>query len=162
MSLLKNGEQLQDSWVSIADDAALPDHGAVIVSASRWESENAALKARATPLGVRLGVDASLDVIADDLPHIELVALAFPAFTDGRAYSIARILRDKYAYKGEIRAAGNVLRDQLAFMVRCGFDSFDVDDDITPAMLQDAIAEIDAQYQPASDVKIPAFRLRHS
>lgn len=65
-------------------------------------------------------------------------------------------------YKGEIRAVGNVLRDQLAFMVRCGFASFDVDDNIKPNILQDAISEIDAQYQPASDDRNPTCRQRHS
>lgn len=161
MSLIRNGELETDDWVYVSDDEELPRQGGIIVSASRWESEKQSLKVRPTPVGVRLNADMTLNGIAGDLPSIDLVALAFPMFTDGRAYSAARTLREKYGYKGEIRAVGNVLRDQLAFMTRCGFDSFEVGDAITPAILQNAISEIDTCYQPASDAGIPAYRLRH-
>lgn len=162
MSLIKNGEFVSDTWTQVNDDEILPDQGAVIVNVARWKAEKVLLKDRMTAVGVRLNADMALDGICEDLSAIELVVLAFPAFTDGRAYSAARTLRDKYAFKGEIRAVGNVLRDQLAFMVRCGFDSFEVDASVTPTLLQEAMSEIDVFYQSASDAEIPAYRLRHS
>jgi uncharacterized protein (DUF934 family) len=162
MPLLKNGEVVSDTWVQVNVDENLPGQGDVIVDAARWRADKAQLKIRSGAVGVRLNADMALDDICKDLSEIDLVVLAFPAFTDGRAYSAARTLRDKYAFKGEIRAVGNVLRDQLAFMVRCGFDAFEVDAAVTPALLQEAISEIGAYYQPASDAEAPAYRLRHS
>ncbi|MBT5110508.1 MAG: DUF934 domain-containing protein [Rhodospirillaceae bacterium] len=162
MPLIKNGEFVSDTWTQVNDDEKLPDQGAVIVDVARWKAEKVLLKARTTAVGVRLNADMALDDICEDLSAIELVVLAFPAFTDGRAYSAARTLRDKYAFEGEIRAVGNVLRDQLAFMVRCGFDAFEVGASVTPTLLQEAISEIDVFYQPASDAEVPAYRLRHS
>ena len=93
-----------------------------------------------------------------DLPRLELVALEFPKFSDGRALSQARLLRERYGYRGEIRAMGDVLRDQLFFMTRCGFDAFEPRPDRS---LEDALAAFDefsASYQPAADQPLPLYR----
>jgi len=109
------------------------------------------LTGRNAPIGIRLASDESPEEIADDLARFGLIALEFSKFTDGRAYSAARILRERYGYRGELCAVGNVLRDQLLFMRRCGFDAFDMDDEQNIEDWRAAISEIDLFYQPAAD-----------
>src|SRR3546814_6520329 len=99
-------------------------------------------------LGLRLKSDQSPAGIAEDLGHFQLVALEFPRFGDGRAYSYARLLRERYGFKGELRAVGNVLRDQLLFMLRCGFDAFEVANENAVDAWREALAEFDLFYQP--------------
>ena len=143
----------------MADDSDLPD-GPVIVTLSRWQNRETALAGHNGPLGILLHSDEPPALIADDLERFDVVALDFPAFTDGRAYSYARLLRERHGYTGEVRAVGNVLRDQLAFMVRCGFDAFEVDGDDGAGAFKQALAEISVAYQPATDVRRPAMALR--
>ncbi|HEX7025873.1 MAG TPA: DUF934 domain-containing protein, partial [Gammaproteobacteria bacterium] len=102
-------------------------------------------------LGVTIGGGVSVDEIIDDLSHFDLVAVRFPEFRDGRGYSYARLLRERYGFKGEIRAVGNVLRDQLFYMERCGINAFEVqeDRDINDALK--AFYELTVRYQPAVD-----------
>ncbi len=107
-----------------------------------------ALLARDIRIGVRLASDDPVEDLAADLERIELIAIEFPKFTDGRGYSTARILRERYGYFGEIRAVGNVLRDQLSFMNRCGFDAVELSSDAAERDWRDALGEIDGQYQP--------------
>lgn len=116
-SVIKGRRIVEDRWQSIADDAELPA-GAVIVALARWRRERAALLARDEPVGVRLPNTADVTELAEDLPKLAVVALEFPKFSDGRAYSQARLLRERFGYRGEIRAVGDVLRDQLFFMAR--------------------------------------------
>lgn len=160
MPLIKNGSPVDDPWVAGADDGPLPASGPVIVSVERWRAEREALLARDGRLGVRLASHQPATEIAADLAHFDLVALAFPTFRDGRGYSTARLLRQRYRFAGELRAVGNVLRDQLMFMHRCGFDAFEIADDIDAAGWRRAIDEISVCYQTAADDRIPATRLR--
>jgi uncharacterized protein (DUF934 family) len=94
------------------------------------------------------------------LAHLSLVALDFPTFKDGRAYSTARLLRERYQYKGELRAVGNVLRDQFLFMVRCGFDAFEVATEQEADAWKKAMDAFSVWYQVAADDRQPAARLR--
>ena len=101
--------------------------------------------------------------IAELAPHLDrlaLVALEFPSFKDGRAYSQARVLREQYGFHGELRATGNVLRDQLPFMVRCGFDSFESEQKGFADALATARTLFSVVYQPAEDDRTPAALLR--
>lgn len=159
MPLLKNGRAVLDTWRAVADDGSVPADGDVIVSLDRLLAEANALKARAGRLGVRLEPDADLEALAPHLNALDLVAIAFPRFADGRGYSLASLLRMRYEFSGEIRAIGDVLRDQLAFMVRCGIDAFET----TTASADDleaARGEISLAYQAASDWRRPVWRLR--
>ena len=126
MSLIKGGEIVADPFVDASAAAEIPASGAVIVSLDQWRAQRDALLARGTPLGIRLHSDQSPEAIADDVRRFELIALEFPKFRDGRAYSYARLLRERYGFKGELRAVGDVLMEQLFFMVRTGFDAFDL------------------------------------
>ena len=114
------------SFVDASAAEAIPPAGPVIVSLQQWQAHRADLLARGTPLGIRLHSDQSPELIAADVPHFALVALEFPKFRDGRAYSYARLLRERYGFKGELRAVGEVLLEQLFFMLRTGFDAFEL------------------------------------
>ena len=138
-----------DPWASAQAAAHLPDTP-VIVSKRRWLAERALLMGRNAPLGLRLDAGEGVDDLAADLARFSLIALAFPTFSDGRAFSTARLLRDKYAYTGELRAVGNVLSDLMPFMRRVGFDSFEVTHGPTRRALSEGrIAEVTLYYQPA-------------
>jgi uncharacterized protein (DUF934 family) len=115
-----------DEWVGLDDEDALPQGADVIVSLDRLERTFVALKAHQGRLGVALGNDASVDDLVPYLGALHLVALTFPAFTDGRAYSQAIQVRRHLEFAGELRATGAILPDQLAYMRQCGFDSFEV------------------------------------
>ena len=162
MPLVKQGRLAEDAWTTVDDEAPLPATGAVIVPLSRWRSEAAVLRKRAGRVGVRVPNDTDPDALGPDLDGVTLVAVEFPKYTDGRGYSIARVLRERHAYAGELRAVGNVLRDQFLFMHRCGIDAFEVADDRAVAAWQEALEEFSVFYQPAADRRVSASRLRQS
>ena len=161
MPLLKGGKRIDDPWVHVADEVALPATGAVIVGLKRWRDERETLLKRADPVGVRLQSDHTAGDVADDLEHLGVIAFAFPVFRDGRAYSNARRLRERYGYTGEIRAIGNVLRDQYLFMLRCGFDALEVKEGETEKDWEKAVRAFSVFYQPAADGRVTALSLRH-
>ena len=101
-----------------------------------------------------------VEVLAYDLPRIALVAVAFPKFNDGRAYTAARLLRERYGFTGEVRAVGDVLREQAGFMVRVGFDAFEPADGSTPEQWAHTAHRQRHVYQRAADRRAPAFAER--
>lgn len=162
MPLIKNNTLVEDRWVTVAEGEALPVEENLIVSLEGWQEQRDELVARNGKLGIRLRSDQSPALIAEDLGQFDLVALEFPAFKDGRAFSYARLLRERYGFKGEVRAVGDVLRDQLVFMQRCGFDAFEVADETALADWLAALSEISVWYQPAADSRRPALALRQA
>ena len=161
MPLVRDRRVVDDSFVHVGDDGEIPDGADVIVPWSRWTRDRAALVARRGRLGVRLPSDLKADAIAPDLASFAVVAIEFPKFADGRGYSIARHLRDRHRYRGELRAVGNVLRDQLFYLQRCGFDAFEID---AAKSAEDAIAGLDdfsVRYQTAADERTPFWK-RHA
>jgi uncharacterized protein (DUF934 family) len=153
MLLASNGSFTTDRWRHLADDEALPEDRtlAVTVTAARFDRERDTLLARPGGLGLRLPNDRDIETIAGELTRFGLILLHFPRFTDGRAYSQASLLRGRHGYRGEIRAAGNVLRDQLLFMRRCGIDAFEVGERAGAENWAKAFKEFDIFYQPAAD-----------
>jgi phosphoadenosine phosphosulfate reductase len=142
--------------VRVKDGEALPEAPA-IVSKKRWLAEREGLGARTAPVGLLICAGEDIDDIAADLPRFALVALDFPKFSDGRAFSTARLLREKHAFSGELRAVGNVLADQIPYMHRVGFDSFEVTHGPTRrALAEGRIAEVTLYYQPAGVAEPPA------
>ncbi len=162
MKLLKDGGVSTDNWVLLADGDELPLEKPVIVSFERWQAEQATLKGRNAPLGVRLAAGQSPELIAADLERFDQISLEFPRFGDGRAYSSARMLREQYDYRGEIRAVGDVLVDQFQFMIRVGFDAFEVPDGKDPQAYLDALEKITIFYQRTADARSPVARQRHA
>jgi uncharacterized protein (DUF934 family) len=161
MALVKNGELVESSFVDASAAEAIPPTGPVIVSLEQWQAQRAALLARGTPLGIRLRSDQPPELIAADLAHFALVALEFPKFRDGRAYSYARLLRERYGFEGELRAVGEVLLEQLFFMLRTGFDAFELTSADPLGDYRTALGEFSVWYQPAADGRPTAMQLRH-
>jgi len=126
MALIRDGRLVADPFVDVSGADTVPATGPVIVSLPQWQAGRETLLARNEPVGVRLRSDQHPGALAADLPRLAVIALEFPKFRDGRAYTYARLLRERYGYTGEIRAVGDVLQEQLTFMRRCGFDSFDL------------------------------------
>ncbi|MCY4049508.1 MAG: DUF934 domain-containing protein [Hyphomicrobiales bacterium] len=150
----------EDAFERIEDDAPVPATGAVLVSAARWLGEHDILAKRKEPVGVWIEGDGDLEGLGEKCAQLELIVLRFPVFKDGRAYSQARLLRERYGFKGELRATGNILRDQLAFMERCGFNAFELDERIGLSQFNEALAEISVYYQPTGDGRMPVYQLR--
>ena len=161
MKLIKSGAYAQDCYVSAPDDAVLPD-GAVLVSLGRFQKDREILLARNTPIGVRLQSHENPELLGDDVNRLSLVALEFPKFRDGRAFSWARKLRTRLGFTGEIRAVGDFLYDQVNYQHRVGFDAWEVPDDFTVEMFHRALSEMTDVYQPSADGKKTIRELRAS
>ncbi|HSV01024.1 MAG TPA: DUF934 domain-containing protein [Roseiarcus sp.] len=141
----------QDKWAFLGDEAPVPEDGAIVVSLRRWLSEREALMSRAGPVGVAVGAGADAQAHLADLAGRPLIALAFDKFADGRSFSYARILRDRLAFGGELRALGDVLIDEIPLMLRCGFDSFEVTNAPTLRVLESGqLPSSPLHYQPSS------------
>ena len=150
--LIKNRAVVADSWRHLEDTDPLPANGAVTVSWARWIAERDTLGARApAELGVRIPNTVPTAEIGAEAGKFALIAVSFPNFGDGRAFSQARVLRDRYDYKGELRATGYVLRDQLLFLQRCGIDAFELPEKALTENWLSAFDEYDVFYQPAED-----------
>jgi uncharacterized protein (DUF934 family) len=150
MPIFKGDGFVEDEWTVAADETPLPAGGAV-VSKARFVAEREALTARNAPLGLVLRSGENLDGVESDLERFALIVLDIPRYTDGRSYSTARLLRERYKYAGEVRATGDVLRDQIMFLHRVGFDSFDVTHEGTIAALRDGkVKLVHKHYQPAA------------
>jgi uncharacterized protein (DUF934 family) len=160
MPLIKNNEFVENAFARVADDETLPE-GAIVVSLKRWQTERETLIARNAPLGVRLTSDQSPEVLGDDVHHFAVIELEFPKFRDGRGYSWARQLRQRQHFTGEIRAVGDVLRDQWLYMSRVGVDAFEVRPGTRIEDFRAALAEQTVFYQPASDRVRNVLDLRH-
>ncbi len=130
MPLWKNGGFVEDPWTVIDDDAPIPDGRPVFVSLDRWRNERDDLDQRDTPVGLLLAPDSDWADIADMLTHFPAIAVQMPKFADGRAFSIARLLRERDGYTGEIRAVGDYFIDQVPLMARVGVDAFQTEDPI--------------------------------
>lgn len=160
MPLLKNGTVAADHWQRVVKDEALPAEGPVVVPFVRWRVERETLIGRDAPVGVRLSNTDPVSELVPDLDRLDIIVLEFPKFSDGRAYSQARLLRERYGYEGELRAAGNVLRDQLLFMQRCGFDAFELNHGQPVQAWIAATNEFSVFYQPAADERVPVMQCR--
>jgi len=162
MPLVKNGKVVDDPYVRILDDAAIADDTAVIVPAARLLADAGEFVQRAGATGVLWLNDRNVSELSPHLDQLALVALVFPNFRDGRAYSQARILRERHHFRGELRATGQVLRDQFLFLHRAGFDAFEVTKSTDAAAFVETIHRYSVFYQPAGDGQAPAFRRRLS
>ena len=160
MPLVKGGKISGDAFVHIADDAAIPHDGAILISAARFLEDPEVLSRRAGTTGVSWPNNRDVDDLVPHLDRLAVIALAFPTFRDGRAYSQARLLKERYNYRGELRATGQVLRDQFLYMLRAGFDAFEVTKPADAAAFTEATRRYSAFYQPAGDGRGPALRKR--
>jgi uncharacterized protein (DUF934 family) len=160
MALIKNGTLAEDQFIDATKLESLPGNGALLISPKQWQEHKATLIDRGDAIGILLKSDEHPEQIVQDLDSFELVALDFPVFRDGRAYSYARLLRDRYGYSGELRAVGDVLLEQLHYMHRLGFNAFQLDSNQPLKDWQTAANEFSVWYQPSTDGRPVAMDLR--
>jgi len=172
VQLIKDQKIIEDNWqriTEIATDASLPTvdfpggdvpGGNIIVPFAYWLENREALSSREGKLGVCIDGDNDIQEVVKDIEHFDLIALDFPAFVDGRSYTHARLLRDRYNFEGELRAVGDVLRDQLFFMQRCGINSFQLREDKDMQDALNAFTELSVKYQTAADGAEPIYKYR--
>jgi uncharacterized protein (DUF934 family) len=164
-TLIKKRRIVADSWrlFELGADCTLPEvlaAGDVIVPLAVWQARREALLARADRIGVWLDSSEGPETIAGDLEYFAVIAMKFPEFADGRGYSTARLLRDRYRFAGELRAFGDVLRDQLPFLEQCGFDAFALRDDQDAEQALRAFDDFSEAYQASATQPVPLFRRR--
>jgi len=156
--LYAGGRFVADPWQAVDDAAEIPPSGPVLVTLARWRQDRDALTARGH-IGI---LSAATDVLtaADDIGRLELIVLTLPKFTDGRAYSAARRLREQADYRGELRVTGDVLLDQIPLLARCGFDSFEIRHAPTIRALESgAVSWVSHVYQPPGGARrLPAAK----
>ena len=165
--LIKNGAVAVDPWKTLEineadapDSIALPE-GDVIFPLAVWQARKAEIITAQRHIGLLLQPEDRVEDIAADLASFAVIAINFPKFVDGRGYSTAALLRQRYGYAGELRAVGNVLHDQLFFLKRVGFDSFAFTDGKNAAYAIEAgFRPFSDAYQAASDEPQPHFRRR--
>ncbi|MGI1677942.1 MAG: DUF934 domain-containing protein [Cellvibrionaceae bacterium] len=161
--LIKNGAVHSDQWLLIEEDgvdiAALTDKK-LIIPLTVWLAQKNTLTERKDEIGVWLNGHDDPAQLKDDLKCLPLIAVHFPAFMDGRGFSTARLLRERYLYTGELRAIGNYIRDQLCSLRRCGFDAFSLPSEIEIDGAFSSLNDFSEYYQAATDQPEPLFRRR--
>ena len=151
----------EDPFTAVADEVPIP-RGDVIVSLQRFQAEGQRLLAEGRKVGVRIESTEAVEELAADLPRLSVVALAIPKYRHGQAYSSAMVLRQRFGYAGEIRAVGEVLREQARFMIRCGIDAFEPADAAQAADITHVANRYRHVYQRAADGRAPAFKEREA
>ena len=155
--VFRDGRFEPDDWVTLDAVAPIPEEGKAFLPFARWLAEREALAGDSRPLGVVVKPGDDPEKLAPDLDRLAAIAIDFPAFTDGRGFSYARVLREHLGYRGELRAVGNVLLDQIPLMIRCGVDAFLVTHEPTRARLSKGdTAEVELYTQPVGRPEMPA------
>lgn len=159
MALIRNKQVVEgDPWQYIRDDQEVPARGDVVVGFARFDRDNQDYEAREGRFALRIDPEDDLLQVITHLPKVELICVSFPKFGDGRGYSKARLLRERFGYRGELRAVGEVLTDQIFYLSRCGFDSFELapGKDVSAALR--AFEDFSVTYQGATDEPRPLYR----
>jgi len=151
MPLLEKGVPVEDRFVQVADDAPLPADSPAVISFARLQRDADALAGRNVPLGVQMASATQARDIAPFLDRVALVVIEFPKFRDGRGFTIARTLRERFGYAGELRACGHILPDQYEFLVRCGFTSVAVPEGADLGVWAAALDRFHVAYQAGMD-----------
>ncbi|WP_425105591.1 DUF934 domain-containing protein [Ancylobacter sp.] len=160
MPLIEKGDIVADAYVRVPDEDALPEGAAVLISIDHFLKEAETLKGRQAPVGVIWPNNRPIAEIEPYLGQLSLIALNFPTFRDGRAYSQARLLRERLGWKGPLRAIGQVLRDQFLLMERSGFDQIDAVKEADAEAFDEATHRYTVFYQPATDQRPSLLRQR--
>ena len=159
-ALIRHGRQIPDPYRKMTAADEIPVSGAVLVPLVVWQDHWEALLSRGEPVGVQLASDEHPEIIGDDVDQLDLIALEFPTFRDGRAYSGARLIRERFGFTGELRAVGDVHREQLHYMERVGFDTFEIAGADAEQDFAVAAADFSVWYQPSGDERRSAVSLR--
>lgn len=165
--LIKDRQIVDDNFslLKLNEDGslpAIPADGDVIVPLAAWLAQKDALLARNGKTGVWIDSHEEVEQLGSDAGKFALVAVNFPAFTDGRGFSTARLLRERYGYTGELRAIGDVFKDLLYYMQRCGFNAYSVREDKDIGEALKGLTDFSDGYQVAVDQPVPLFRRRNA
>jgi uncharacterized protein (DUF934 family) len=160
MPLIRNGRLAEDRYVRVLDDAPIPEGVPAIVPAARFLADAEEILRRDAPTGVEWPNNRKVEELEPYLGRLAVIVLAFPNFKDGRGYSQARLLRERYGFSGELRATGQILRDQFLFLVRAGFDALEVAKPGEAEAFAAALARYSVFYQEAGDDRVAAPRRR--
>lgn len=148
-----------NTFTTVLDEEPAPD-GDIIVSLARFLADGESLLSNSRQVGVRVETDDAVEDLVESLSRVAVVAVNFPKFRDGRAFTSARLLRERFKFAGEIRAVGDVFQEQAGFMVRCGFNAFEPSDGSTPEVWEKATHRFRHVYQRAADARAPAYEER--
>lgn len=162
--LIQNGRIVADRWqrLEVSEDADLSALSAapILLPASLWCARRDELLARTGEIGVSLAPGFPLESLAEDIGRFSLIAVEFPKFADGRGYSTASLLRERYGYRGELRAVGDVGRDQMFYLQRVGFNAFLIPEGRDAEDALQGLSDFPDTYQGAADQPLPLFRRR--
>jgi uncharacterized protein (DUF934 family) len=153
---------VEDRFLRVADGEPVPEQGPVIVSAERFLADAGEFAQRQDAVGVIWPNNRNVAELEPHLANLTLIALVFPVYKDGRAYSQARVLRERFGFRGELRATGQVLRDQFLFLLRAGFDAFDVAKPADATAFEEAARRYSVFFQPTGDGRVTVARVRTS
>ena len=162
MPLVKSGMVVEDRFLRVSDGEPVPEQGPVIVSAERFLADAGEFAQRQDAVGVIWPNNRNVAELEPHLANLTLIALVFPVYKDGRAYSQARVLRERFGFRGELRATGQVLRDQFLFLLRAGFDAFDVAKPADATAFEEAARRYSVFFQPTGDGRVTVARVRTS
>lgn len=155
---LKDGVVTDNSWQLVAADSESLPEGDILVPAALWRDNQQQLENHSGNVGVWIDSHEEIEEFAATITRAPVVAINFPKFVDGRGFSLARLLRERYGYIGEIRAIGHFIRDQLFLMQRCGFNAFQFDSEVDLAAASESLTDFSDSYQVAADEPEPLFR----
>lgn len=158
--LLKDNQIIDDSWLILDDSAETLPSGNILLSLEQWQQFSDQLSQHNGELGLWLEGNAEIDTVIDSLQQLSLIAIKFPKFVDGRGFSLARLLRERYNYNGELRAIGEFIRDQLYLLKRCGFNAFQLTEDQDLSEASKSLNDFSETYQVSADQQEPLFRRR--
>ena len=158
--LLKDGNIVANSWQLVRADSETVPEGDVLLSLSHWLGSRQTISHHVGEIGLWLESHEEIECLTDDMMDIPVIAINFPKFVDGRGFSAARLLRERCGYRGELRAIGEIIRDQLFLMQRCGFNAFQFSSEIDLAEASKSLRDFTGAYQVAVDQPEPLFKRR--
>ena len=159
--LLKDGRVIDDDWITASDDLdSLPVSGKFLLSYSQWQQFADQLVQENENVGIWLQGDTDIEAIIEPLLNLPVIAIKFAKFVDGRGFSLARLLRERFQYVGELRAIGDIMRDQLYLLKHCGFNAFQLDANADPEQAAQSLLDFSNSYQASTEQSIPLFRRR--
>ncbi len=159
MQILKNRHLIQDTWKTLSADDA-PVDGDIIVPFTRWKADKDTFDSHNGKVGVLISSDTNIDEVIENLSHFDLIALNFPKYTDGTCFSYAFLLRERHNFTGELRAVGDIFRDQFTYLERCGIDAIQLEDEEALEIGKRSFEDMSFVYQSSADKAEPFYRIR--
>ena len=158
--ILKDTQVVSDNWILLDENAESLPNGDLLLSFEQWQNFAEQLSNHSGSIGVWLEGHAEIEQIIEPLLNLPLIAINFPKFADGRGFSAARLIRERYNYSGELRAIGGFIRDQLYLLKRCGFNAFQFSDENELSDAAESLKDFSENYQVSVDQENPLFRRR--